>query len=63
LTYNWINPGTVSWWSGWMTSLLGQWLNLPTAYSWLGASLTSFVVAAAATVVFGLVAKGVRRPL
>jgi len=58
LTYNWINPGTVSWWSGWMRSLLGDWLRLPTASSWLGASLTSFAVAAAATVVFGVVAKG-----
>ena len=63
LTYNWINPGTVSWWSGWMTSLLGEWLGLPTASSWLGASLTSFVVAAAATLVFGLVARGGRRSM
>ncbi|MDQ3660532.1 MAG: cytosine permease [Actinomycetota bacterium] len=53
LTYNWINPGTVSWWSEWMTSLLGDWLSLPTASSWLGASLTSFVVAAGATVIAG----------
>ncbi len=63
LTYNWINPGTVSWWAGWMTSLLGEWLGLPTASSWLGASLTSFAVAAAATLVFALVARGVRRPM
>ena len=63
LTYNWINPGTVSWWSGWMTSLLGEWLSLPTASSWLGASLTSFVVAAAATVGFGLLVRSSRRPV
>ncbi len=63
LAYNWINPGTVSWWAGGMTSLLDEWLGLPTPSSWLGASFTSFVVAAAATLVFGIVARGVRRPM
>jgi nucleobase:cation symporter-1, NCS1 family len=43
LSYNWINPGTVSWWKSAMADVLG-WLPVPP--SWMGASLTSFVVAA-----------------
>ena len=42
--YNWINPGTVSWWTSAVDSLVGW---LPTPPSWAGASLASFVVAAA----------------
>jgi len=63
LTYNWINPGTVSWWSEWMAILLGEWLSLPAASSWLGASLASFVAAATATVALGLLVRSSRRPI
>jgi putative hydroxymethylpyrimidine transporter CytX len=45
LAYNWINPGTVSWWvsarNGFFDSVLGG----PVAPTWLGASLFAFVVA------------------
>jgi nucleobase:cation symporter-1, NCS1 family len=39
--YNWINPGTVTWWVDLMKSIFGE----HTTPSWLGASLASFVVA------------------
>ena len=44
--YNWINPGTVSWWTSAMKHLLGW---LPAPPSWAGASLTSFAVAVVLT--------------
>jgi len=40
--YNWINPGTVSWWTSAMKSVLGW---LPAPPSWAGASLASFFIA------------------
>jgi nucleobase:cation symporter-1, NCS1 family len=46
--YNWINPGTVSWWASAMEDLLGW---LPAPPSWAGASLASFVIALALTLV------------
>ena len=50
--YNWINPGTVSWWKSAMERLLTDWLSLPSPPpSWAGASLTSFVVAIVLTLV------------
>jgi nucleobase:cation symporter-1, NCS1 family len=58
LVYNWINPGSVSWWSEWMTMLFQDWLRLPPASSWLGASVASFVAAGAATGVFGRFSRG-----
>jgi putative hydroxymethylpyrimidine transporter CytX len=42
VAYNWINPGTVSWWASAMETLLG---GLATAPSWLSASLFAFAVA------------------
>ena len=42
LAYNWINPGTVSWWASAMDTVLG---GAPTAPDWLGASLFSFALA------------------
>jgi putative hydroxymethylpyrimidine transporter CytX len=51
LAYNWINPGTVTWWVSAMNRLLGDWLGVPKPPSWAGASLTSFVVAVALTLV------------
>lgn len=45
LSYNWINPGTVSWWVSAMKRLLTDWLSLPTPPLWAGASLMSFFVA------------------
>ncbi len=51
LSYNWINPGTVSWWVSAMKRLLTDWLRLPSPPSWVGASLLSFVVAMALTLV------------
>ena len=47
LAYNWINPGTVSWWISAMDGLLGW---LPDPPSWVGASLTAFAVAALLTI-------------
>jgi NCS1 family nucleobase:cation symporter-1 len=61
LAYNWINPGTVSWWTRAMRAALGW---LPAPPSWAGASLASFVVAAAAaTILLPLAerARGARR--
>ena len=49
--YNWINPGTVSWWVSAMKRLLTDWFGLPAPPSWAGASLASFVVAMALTLV------------
>ncbi|MGH2794425.1 MAG: purine-cytosine permease family protein [Actinomycetota bacterium] len=48
LVYNWINPGTVSWWVDAMDAVLGW---LPDAPSWAGASLASFVVAGVLTII------------
>jgi putative hydroxymethylpyrimidine transporter CytX len=45
LAYNWLNPGTVSWWASAMKRLLTDWMHLPTPPSWAGASLASLVVA------------------
>jgi cytosine/uracil/thiamine/allantoin permease len=53
LVYNWINPGSVSWWSQSMGTLFQDWLQLPPASSWLGASVASFVSAGVATIVLG----------
>ena len=44
--YNWINPGSVTWWVSAMHSTLGW---LPDPPSWAGASLASFAVAIALT--------------
>lgn len=44
LAYNWINPGTVTWWKSAMTSLFSA-FGGATPPSWLGASLFAFVVA------------------
>lgn len=49
LTYNWINPGTVTWWKSLMEDTVGK---LGTAPSWAGASLSSFVVAVVITLAF-----------
>lgn len=51
LVYNWINPGTVSWWQSAMRVLLQDWLSLPVPASWLGASLVSFSASVALTLV------------
>jgi putative hydroxymethylpyrimidine transporter CytX len=51
LSYNWINPGTVSWWGSAMKRLLSDWLSLPAPPSWAGASIVSFLVALILTLV------------
>lgn len=57
LTYNWISPGTVSWWVSAMKRLFHGWLSLPfpagDRYTWLGASLASFFVAIGAALLLG----------
>lgn len=44
LAYNWINPGTVTWWVSARNWLFETLLSAPVAPSWLGASLFAFVV-------------------
>jgi hypothetical protein len=44
LAYNWINPGTVTWWTSATSWLFFTTLGSPTPPSWLGASLVAFVV-------------------
>jgi putative hydroxymethylpyrimidine transporter CytX len=56
--YNWINPGSVSWWTSAMKDVLGW---LPSPPSWAGASLVSFAAAALLTLLFALVAGSARR--
>lgn len=62
LVYNWLNAGTVTWWTSWMRALFHDWLGVPFAcdpatgacgapYTWPGASLASFVAAFALTLV------------
>ncbi|HEY3089593.1 MAG TPA: cytosine permease [Jatrophihabitantaceae bacterium] len=54
VTYQLINPGTLSWWAdAW--EHLRSWLHF-TPQSWMSASLLSFVVAAVATVLIGALA-------
>lgn len=64
LTYNWINPGYVTWWVGAMERVFADWLRLPfpamNRYTWLGASLASFFVAVASILVLGLAARALR---
>jgi NCS1 family nucleobase:cation symporter-1 len=55
VVYQLINPGYLGWWSGAWANLQG-WLHFTPA-SWMSASLISFVVAAAATVPLGLLAR------
>jgi cytosine/uracil/thiamine/allantoin permease len=45
LAYNWVNPGTVAWWTSSMHWLFETLLGGPKPPSWLGASLFSFAVA------------------
>lgn len=49
LTYNWLNPGTVTWWTSAMRSLFDGALGLPFPGSatapWLSASIAAFAVA------------------
>jgi purine-cytosine permease-like protein len=59
VTYQLINPGYISWWvSAWesFARLIGF-----TPASWMSASILSFVVAAAATLLAGLFSVGARR--
>lgn len=46
LTYNWLNPGTVTWWVSAMRALLRDGLRLPDSlhFAWLGASMLSFAI-------------------
>ena len=60
LAYNWINPGTVSWWVSGMKRLLSDWVGLPAAPSWAGASLASFCVALALTLILVPLANAIR---
>lgn len=69
--YNWINPGTVGWWVRGMRVFFQDWLGVPflfdpenaafgAPYSWLGASLASFVAAFVASLALGAVAQALR---
>jgi polyferredoxin len=50
LSYQVVNPGSVGWWSRWW---LARRADLFTPPTWLGATITSFLVAAALTLVVG----------
>jgi NCS1 family nucleobase:cation symporter-1 len=55
VAYQLINPGYISWWTnGW--GHVQDWLHF-TPQTWMSASLLSFLVAAAATLPLGLVAR------
>jgi putative hydroxymethylpyrimidine transporter CytX len=58
LAYNWISPGTVSWWVSAMRRLFHGLLGLPfpagDRYTWLGASLASFIAALIAMLALSL---------
>ena len=57
--YQLINPGVIGWWSQWWTDL--RWFE---PQSWMSASITSFLVAAIATLPVGLIERNLRaRPL
>ncbi len=59
VTYQLINPGYISWWVsawGWFARLIGF-----TPASWMSASILSFVVAAATTLLAGLLSVATRR--
>jgi putative hydroxymethylpyrimidine transporter CytX len=45
LAYNWVNPGTVTWWVSARSWIFDTLLGSPTPPSWLGASLFAFAVA------------------
>jgi nucleobase:cation symporter-1, NCS1 family len=45
LAYNWLNPGTVTWWVSARDWVFETLLSAPAPPSWLGASLAAFVVA------------------
>jgi nucleobase:cation symporter-1, NCS1 family len=53
--YQLINPGQIAWWTARWASA-GRWLHF-TAQPWMSASILSFVVAGAATMLFGWVAR------
>jgi putative hydroxymethylpyrimidine transporter CytX len=53
VAYQLINPGYISWWSGFWTDV-DSWLHF-TVHTWMSASILSFVVAALATLVAGTV--------
>ena len=60
ITYQLINPGYIGWWTrAW--AHVNSWLHF-TPSSWMSASLLSFAVAAAVTLVLGLVSRGDRSP-
>ena len=62
LAYNWVNPGTVSWWVSAMNKFLIDWVSLPSPPpSWAGASLVSFVVALVLTLVLVPIFERTRR--
>lgn len=55
VTYQVINPGLVSWWSGFWVDVQGV---VGTPPAWASASLSSTVVAAGSTITVGLLVKG-----
>src|SRR6185437_5284935 len=60
ITYQLINPGYIGWWTrAW--AHVNSWLHF-TPSSWMSASLLSCAVAAAVTLVLGLVSRGDRSP-
>lgn len=58
LVYNWINPGTVGWWTDVVGKATGW---LPAPPSWAGASLTSFVAALVLTLILVPIENRTRR--
>jgi len=58
VTYQLINPGSVSWWTSAWTSF-ARWLHF-TVQPWMSASILSFVVAGLATLLFGQLVRTAR---
>jgi NCS1 family nucleobase:cation symporter-1 len=59
VAYQLVNPGYISWWSGWWGHVQ-SWLHFTPA-TWMSASISSFVVAAGAALIAGLLTRSLAK--